>query len=115
MENQSFDQHCIVELMGHQRIAGRVTEQAVGGTNFVRVDVPAVNGNPAFTRLLGSAAIYALNPVSEEIALEADKQFRSLPVQAYDIPALRQRSLSGIGQDRYEAEYDSELEDDIPI
>lgn len=101
MDNNTFDQHCIVELMGHQRIAGRVTEQTVGGTSFVRVDVPAVNGNPAFSRLLGSAAIYALNPVTEEIALEAAKQFRSLPLQAYDIPALRQQTVgytkTGIG------------------
>jgi hypothetical protein len=28
-EDQKFDMHCIVELFGHQQIAGRMTEQAV--------------------------------------------------------------------------------------
>lgn len=37
---ERFDQWGIVELMGHQRVAGHITEQQVGGTNFVRVDIP---------------------------------------------------------------------------
>ena len=35
-----FDHWCIVELFGHNQIAGKVTEQAIGGQSFVRVDVP---------------------------------------------------------------------------
>lgn len=30
--DQTFDQWCIVEIFGHERIAGRVTEQRIGGT-----------------------------------------------------------------------------------
>lgn len=35
-----FDHWCIVESFGHERIAGRVTEQTIGGCSFIRVDVP---------------------------------------------------------------------------
>jgi hypothetical protein len=52
METQSdkFDSFAIVEVFGHQKFAGRVTEQAIGGASFVRVDVPKTRKHPAFTR-----------------------------------------------------------------
>ncbi|TQV85217.1 acetyltransferase [Exilibacterium tricleocarpae] len=86
MDDNKFEQWAIVELMGHQRMAGWVTEQQVGGTNFVRVDVPAAGDNPAFTRLLGSSAIYAINPVTQEIATAAANAYKSAPISAYELP-----------------------------
>ena len=94
MSADSFDQWAIVELFGHQRIAGRVTEAQVGGCQFVRVDVPAVDENEAFTRLLGQGAIYAINIVSEDVARAAAASYRSVPVSTYEIPALRQLELA---------------------
>lgn len=84
-----FDQWCIVELFGHQRIAGRVTEQTVGGCAFVRVDVPAVGDIPGYTRLLGQGAIYAINPVTEELSRAAAAAYRAVPVSPYELPELR--------------------------
>lgn len=89
MNEKSFDQWCIVELFGHQRIAGRVTEQSIGGCAFVRVDVPPVSETPGYSRLLGNGAIYAINPVTEEVARAAAASYRSVPVSAYEIPELR--------------------------
>lgn len=63
-----LDCWAIVELMGHQRIAGRVTERNVAGTQMLQVDVPAVGEDPAFSRLLGGSAIYAINPCDEDTA-----------------------------------------------
>ncbi len=37
-----FEQFAIVELFGHQIIAGLVSEQVIGGQGFVRVDVPTI-------------------------------------------------------------------------
>lgn len=93
MPEQQFDQWCIVELFGHQRIAGRVTEQQVGGCNFVRVDIPPVGNRPGFTRLLGQGAIYAINPVTEQIARAAAAAYRAEPVTPYGLPELHQAQL----------------------
>lgn len=107
MSEDKFDAFAIVELMGHQRIAGRVTEASVGGCQFVRVDVPAVGENPAYTRLLGQGAIYAINIVEEAVARAAAATYRTVPVSTYEIPALRQAQL------RYDEE-DPDLDDRIP-
>jgi hypothetical protein len=88
-ENTKFDCWAIVEIMGRQVIAGRVTEAVIGGCAFIRVDVPEVDGQPAFTRFYGNAAIYAMTPVSEEAARVALRQFRPEPVTVY-VPELRQ-------------------------
>ena len=76
----TFDQWAIVEVMGHSRYAGRVTEQAVGGCSFVRVDSPEIDGLPAFTKLLGQSAIFSITPVTREVAIEAVKRFQARPV-----------------------------------
>lgn len=76
---------CIVELFGHQRIAGNVSEQSVGGQSFVRVDVPEIEGQAAFTKLYGANAIYAITPVSSETMIRAVQAFRVVPIEAYHL------------------------------
>lgn len=68
MEKSKFDHWCIVELFGHQKVAGHCTEENIAGTNFLRVDIPETSKQPAFTKYYGSAAIYAINPVDETTA-----------------------------------------------
>lgn len=75
-----FEHHCIIELMGHQRIAGLVTEQEIGGQSFIRVDVPAVDGIPAFTKILSSNAIYSITPVDEATCLASVQRDRVRPI-----------------------------------
>lgn len=87
IEKTTFDNFCIVELFGHQKIVGRVTEQVVGGQPFVRVDVPLTTKHPAFTRMFGSGAIYSITPVSEETALQAAEQIYVPPVTVYISPS----------------------------
>jgi len=93
MSTEPFRQWAIVELFGHQRIAGLVTNESVGGCAFVRVDVPEAAGRAAYTRLLGQGAIYAINIVSEEIGRAAAVTFRSEPVSAFDFPELSRQRL----------------------
>ncbi len=84
---EKFDSWAVVELFGHQKIAGRVTEQSIGGSSFVRVDVPAVNDTPEFTKLFGDKAIYSITPCSEEFARLAAGRIQAQPVSVY-VPQL---------------------------
>lgn len=81
-ETNGFKQHCIVELFGHQVIAGLVSEQQIGGTSFVRVDVPETKTRPAFTKFFGPGAIYAITPVDEATAMQAAEAGEA-PVQEW--------------------------------
>ena len=85
MSEESFDSWAIVELFGHSKIAGRVTEASIGGCSFLRVDVPETERRQAFTRMFGNGAIYALNPVSEEVALMAAAEIDAQPVKSWDL------------------------------
>lgn len=85
MSDEKFEQWCIVEIFGHQTFAGKVTEQCVGGCNFIRVDVPECDGRAAFTKIFGQAAIYCMTPVTEDTARAAVKGLRKAPVNAYQL------------------------------
>lgn len=41
-QEQKFEQWAIVELMGHRRLAAKVTEQVIAGQAMLRIDVPQV-------------------------------------------------------------------------
>ncbi len=110
MESQEqqvkFEQWCIVELYGRNRIVGLVSEKTIGGMAFIRVDVPEVvrdaeryeNGErlkyqetiPAFTKFFGQGAIYAMTPVSEEIGRAMAKQRADRPISAFELPKLKE-------------------------
>lgn len=85
----SFEGWAIVELMGHQRIAGFVKEQQLAGGALVRVDVPAVDDRPAFTKMFGVGAIYGLTPCTEAAATHAVRHFCARPISEWDLPSPR--------------------------
>lgn len=66
-EAQGLKTYAIVELMGHQQLAGLVSEELVAGVPMLRVDVPAPDGEEAgFTRFYGAKSLYAITPCPEE-------------------------------------------------
>ena len=85
MNTEKFDLWCIVELMGHQKIAGKCTEQSLAGVNMLRVDVPETEKQPAFTKFYGGTAIYAINPVDEETAIANINHLNVAPIQVWNI------------------------------
>lgn len=82
----------IVEVMGHARYAGRVSEYIALGVPLVRVEVPAVDGQPAFEKLLGASAIFRITPCDEAAATEAARQFGVSPLSLVSLPS-REPSL----------------------
>jgi len=69
MSEQVFGpQWAVVEIMGRVRIVGLVSEATIAGAGFIRVYVPEMAGQPASTRYFGTASIYAITPITEELA-----------------------------------------------
>lgn len=99
------DTWAVVEVMGHNTFAGKVSEYVIGGTAFIRVDVPEIaekvevqHGSeytyptvPAFTKLIGAGSIYAITPCSEVIAREIAKRKRTVPVEVFNLEATHRR------------------------
>jgi len=85
---QKLEAWAIVELFGHTRIAGHVSEFVIGGASFVRVDVPEVENVPAFTRLYGPSAIYSISFVDEATARRAVAAISPRPITIY-IPSAQ--------------------------
>lgn len=83
---EKFEYWGIVELMGHQRAAGRLTEEMIGGANMLRVDVP--DGDQFRTAYYGSSAIYALHITDEKVARAAANGMGRRPPYAYEISRL---------------------------
>jgi hypothetical protein len=83
--SEAFEAWAIVELFGHQKIAGKLTEQTIGGCHFIRVDVPEFADSPKFTKLYTQGAIYAVTFVSEQIARAAAQSYRVAPASVYEL------------------------------
>ena len=94
-EQTKFEEWAVLELFGHQRLAGLVTEVQLGGASFVRVDVPDVEKEPGapvkLTKYLNPSAIYAITPVTEETARAAARSCSSAPVTRWDVRELIDR------------------------
>lgn len=85
-QQEKFEAWAVVDLFGHQRLAGLVTEQQLGGETFIRVDVPKNDGY--YTRLFGKGAIYSLSLVDETIAREVAKRHEPAPVHRFELQHL---------------------------
>ena len=91
--NEKLDLWCIVELFGHSQIAGKCTEQNIAGTNMLRVDVPETTKNGPFTKFYGSAAIYAINPVTEEVVQAKAEMLQTQPIESWNIKTFNDKIL----------------------
>ena len=75
---------CILELLGHRRLGGYVTEATIAGAAFLRIDVP---GDPPATQFYSASAVYAITPTTEEMARKVAGLARPSPVQRWELAA----------------------------
>ena len=78
-----FEAHAIVELMGHAKIAGKVSEETIAGAALLRVDVPKTERREAYTKFYSAGAVYSITPTDEATANYAAEQFDNPPVSPY--------------------------------
>jgi hypothetical protein len=90
-KQNGFEQWCLIELFGHQKIVGRVSEATLAGGAFLRIDVPAVDENKAFTRFYGPGAIYSINPIDEALAMRMIREYRNEPVSRFELPQIAEK------------------------
>ncbi|MGE5590980.1 MAG: acetyltransferase [Bacillota bacterium] len=83
----TFAEWAILELMGHRRLAGHVTEQEIAGASFIRIDVPGVDATVA-TQFYAPVAIYAITPTTEEVARAVASANQPEPVTRWELTAL---------------------------
>jgi hypothetical protein len=101
----TFESWALVELMGHQRIVGKVKEETHFGAPLLRIDVPATEGEDAYTKFYGGGAIYCITPITEAVAVRMLLNVRPQPVPMWDLrtpPALPAAS------DSYDMESDGD-------
>lgn len=79
---EKFEAWGFVELMGHNRVAGRLSEQAIAGKNLLRVDVPLADGSFR-TQYYGAAAIFAMHPTDEATARKLVERMKPEPPFAF--------------------------------
>lgn len=79
-----FAEWAIVELMGHRRLAGYLSEVELAGKGFLRLDVPT--GEGSVTQLYNPASVYAITPTSEETARRVAAVSQPAPVQQWELP-----------------------------
>jgi hypothetical protein len=115
-EKPAFREWAIVEVMGHLKLAGLVSEANMFGTVMCRVDVyPGADAaEPTLTRFFGGASLYGVTPVAEAVARAFASQTAPPPVARYELPQLeaarsrRIRTCPDCGANLYE-------EDDCPL
>lgn len=107
-----FKTWAMVELFGHSRIAGEVSEQNIAGGAMLRIDVPESETTPAFTRIVHVNAIYAINPMTEEMARSIAGQLNIKPIQPWDIREYVEKNKKALMQPK--DAFDFLEEDDVP-
>ncbi len=105
--HERFETWAIVELMGHRRIVGRVTEQEIAGHGFLRLDVPDSGGEIVQSQFVSPASVYAITPVSEEAARLAARSQSRAPITVWELPANIRKAVFAAE----EREHDDDLAD----
>jgi hypothetical protein len=87
----------ILELMGHVRTAGRITEEEKFGCKLGRIDIPKDDG--FVTQYFGGSSIYRLSPCTEEVARAVAKTSVPSPVHSWELPKQITTVVSSVDHD----------------
>ena len=89
-ERAKFEEWAVLELFGHQRLAGMVTEVQLSGASFVRVDVPEDGKKKGWklTKMYNPNAIYSITPVTEATARIVATSVSGEPVTRWDVQEM---------------------------
>lgn len=105
--HDAYEGWAILELMGHRRLGGRVQQVEQYGSAMIRIDVPALPGQEAFTQFYSGQSLYAVTPTTEEVALRVAANSRIAPVDRFELPRLPpHEDVDDDAEDEYQDESD---------
>lgn len=78
------EQWGVVELMGHVRLAGRLSEVEKFGVKMGQLDIP--KGDGFYTRLFGGASVYSITMVDEATARIIAERSEIPPLHSWELP-----------------------------
>ncbi len=96
---ETLETWAYIEIMGHSRIAGRVSERKMGTQIMLQVDVPLNEKEFSHTELFSPSAIFSIKPTTEDWCRKFVKARINYDVLPY-IP--RERQLEPGGRDEEE-------------
>jgi len=103
MSEEKFEAWSILELMGHRRLAGFVSEQTIGSSSFIRIDIPGHGESVVATQLYNPSAIYCITPTTEAIARRIAENEVPRPVHPFELEAPKRESqAAGWGIDTFD-------------
>lgn len=86
---ETLETWAYIEIMGHSRIAGRVSERKMGTQVMLQVDVPKTDEGFSHPELFSPSAIFSIKPTTEEWCRSFCKARVNYEVLPY-IPQSRQ-------------------------
>lgn len=108
-KTEAWEGYAILELMGHRRLGGFLSEQVIAGATMLRIDVPASCGEGvAATQFYSPSAVYCITPCGEDEARAVARQSQPQPVQRWEMPEAQVPSLPRHRVDDFDDEYDDQ-------
>ncbi|MGI8333448.1 hypothetical protein ACRYCC_26145 [Actinomadura scrupuli] len=91
---EPFTEWVILELLGHRRLAGYLTEATIAGHSYLRLDIPdgdpTNTTTPLATQYYAPTSVYAIHPTSEDIARKVAARSEPAPVRRWELePPVR--------------------------
>jgi hypothetical protein len=107
-EKEAMREWVILELMGHRRLAGLLTEVEIAGEGMLRLDVPS---DPPATQFYSPKAVYCITPTTEALARAFSVREKAAPVSRWELPQIEAgpRTIDADREDDGEEEEDGEI------
>lgn len=81
----SFEGWAILEVMGHRKLAGYLSEQVIAGASFIRLDVMQPDGTPILTQYYNPASVYCITPTTQILASKLAVKNQPAPVTRWEL------------------------------
>lgn len=108
-----YEGWAIVELMGHRRLAGFVSEATMAGAAMLRIDVPGEDGATVATQFYGGSALYCVTPTTEAIARAVAKGSQPTPATRWELSPPKRTTAAPVQLDDDDAETDGDEPEDV--